>query len=400
MQNMSPSVFREKGYRFYFLSNEEDRIHIHVTCESGEAKFWLEPIVSLATYHKLNPKKLIEIQGIVEEHRDEIVRNWRRHFGKRWEYYTFWHLAFCQGKGIFSQLQGLSLLQRSNPKINTGCSIASRLSLILAGIGRGLGNWQPWKPGKIPTEVEDKSIRRVGQEASLSLNSSFRDPLKDDHLQARLQQPAASPEIGHFLTVHIPNAPSDKIKRPWTKGHCVQGVQMGSLRVWRRKETEGRGCKVDVAFGLEEGVADFAELVGDEGNFLDVDADVRWGTSLTKRTNSRVWTRGRCVQGVQMGGLRVWRRKETEGRGCKVEVAFGLEEGVADFAEVVGDQVDSLDFDADGGVAHWAEDGEMGEGGSMKVGRSWQWRSGNRKEPSSRFHGPRNVLFDKCGDIS
>jgi len=80
---MSPSIFREKGYRFYFLSNEEDRIHIHITCESGEAKFWLEPIVSLATYHKLNPTKLAEIQGIVEEHRNEIVQAWRNHFGKR-----------------------------------------------------------------------------------------------------------------------------------------------------------------------------------------------------------------------------------------------------------------------------------------------------------------------------
>ena len=80
---MSPSVFREKGYRFYFLSNEEDRIHIHVTCESGEAKFWLQPIVALATYYNLNPKKLIEIQGIVEEHKDEITQKWRKHFGKR-----------------------------------------------------------------------------------------------------------------------------------------------------------------------------------------------------------------------------------------------------------------------------------------------------------------------------
>lgn len=79
---MSPSIFREKGYRFYFLSNEEDRIHIHVTCESGEAKLWLEPIVSLAVHYKLNTKKLNEIQGIVEEHRDEIVQAWRNHFGK------------------------------------------------------------------------------------------------------------------------------------------------------------------------------------------------------------------------------------------------------------------------------------------------------------------------------
>ena len=80
---MSPSLFREKGYRFYFLTNEEDRIHVHVTCEGGETKIWLEPIISLATYHKLNSKRLSEIQGIIEEHRDEIVQKWRRHFGER-----------------------------------------------------------------------------------------------------------------------------------------------------------------------------------------------------------------------------------------------------------------------------------------------------------------------------
>ena len=49
---MSPTIFRAKGYRFYFLSNEEDRIHVHVANDDGEAKFWLEPIVSLAVYYK------------------------------------------------------------------------------------------------------------------------------------------------------------------------------------------------------------------------------------------------------------------------------------------------------------------------------------------------------------
>jgi len=80
---MSPSIFREKGYRFYFLSNEEDRIHVHVTAEQGEAKFWVEPIVSLAVYHGFNPRKLAEIQKIVEERKDEITKAWQRHFGKR-----------------------------------------------------------------------------------------------------------------------------------------------------------------------------------------------------------------------------------------------------------------------------------------------------------------------------
>ena len=79
---MSPTIFREKGYRFYLLSNEESRMHVHVTCEDGEAKFWLEPIISLAVYYGLNTKKLNEIQKIVEEHKNEIIETWKKHFGK------------------------------------------------------------------------------------------------------------------------------------------------------------------------------------------------------------------------------------------------------------------------------------------------------------------------------
>ncbi|GBE01536.1 hypothetical protein BMS3Abin08_00967 [bacterium BMS3Abin08] len=80
---MSPSIFRKKGYRFYFLSSEEDRIHVHVTCEDGEAKFWLEPILSLAVSYGLTSRKLNEIQKIVKEHKNEIIKAWQRHFSKR-----------------------------------------------------------------------------------------------------------------------------------------------------------------------------------------------------------------------------------------------------------------------------------------------------------------------------
>jgi hypothetical protein len=58
-------------------------MHIHVTCEEGEAKFWIEPIVSLCVSHGLNPRKLNEIQKIVEEHKNESIKAWQRHFGKR-----------------------------------------------------------------------------------------------------------------------------------------------------------------------------------------------------------------------------------------------------------------------------------------------------------------------------
>lgn len=68
---MSPTVFRIKGYRFYFLSNEEERMHVHIECAEGEAKFWIEPIVSLADYYKLSSKRLNEIQKIVKRRKME-----------------------------------------------------------------------------------------------------------------------------------------------------------------------------------------------------------------------------------------------------------------------------------------------------------------------------------------
>ncbi|HHT9138722.1 MAG TPA: DUF4160 domain-containing protein [Candidatus Wunengus sp. YC60] len=33
-------------------------------------------------YHGLNPRKLREIQRIVEEHKDEIIKAWQKHFSK------------------------------------------------------------------------------------------------------------------------------------------------------------------------------------------------------------------------------------------------------------------------------------------------------------------------------
>jgi len=77
---MSPTVFRVGPYRFYFFSREEERLHVHVTCADGEAKFWLEPVVSLAAGTGLSPKQLNDVQRIVESRRDEIARAWNEHF--------------------------------------------------------------------------------------------------------------------------------------------------------------------------------------------------------------------------------------------------------------------------------------------------------------------------------
>jgi len=78
---MSPTVFRERGFRFFFLSREEPRVHIHVQSADGEAKFWLEPHIELAANYGLRQGKMRIIEQLIEEHRDEIQDAWKRHFG-------------------------------------------------------------------------------------------------------------------------------------------------------------------------------------------------------------------------------------------------------------------------------------------------------------------------------
>jgi hypothetical protein len=79
---MSPTVFREKGYRFFFFSREEARMHVHVVSGDGEAKFWLEPDLELAKNYGYNRQQLKEIESLVEEHRDELVSAWQQHFSR------------------------------------------------------------------------------------------------------------------------------------------------------------------------------------------------------------------------------------------------------------------------------------------------------------------------------
>jgi hypothetical protein len=77
---MTPTIFREKGYRFFFFSREEPRMHVHVYCEDGEAKFWLEPDIELARNYRLSRLQLKQIERIIEEHYDELTSAWQTHF--------------------------------------------------------------------------------------------------------------------------------------------------------------------------------------------------------------------------------------------------------------------------------------------------------------------------------
>jgi hypothetical protein len=78
---MSPTIFRELGFRFFFFSREEPRIHVHVYCSQGEAKFWIEPEIELEDNYGLRGPDLQTARRLIEEHEDEIRDAWDKHFG-------------------------------------------------------------------------------------------------------------------------------------------------------------------------------------------------------------------------------------------------------------------------------------------------------------------------------
>lgn len=53
-------------------------MHVHVP--DGEAKFWLTPLVALATSTGLSTRQLREAQSVVEAHIEEIENAWNHYF--------------------------------------------------------------------------------------------------------------------------------------------------------------------------------------------------------------------------------------------------------------------------------------------------------------------------------
>lgn len=76
-------VFRYKGFRFFFYSNEgspREMLHVHVRSGDGEAKIWLEPQVQVASSFGLDAATLRELVGVVQANRALIERAWNAYF--------------------------------------------------------------------------------------------------------------------------------------------------------------------------------------------------------------------------------------------------------------------------------------------------------------------------------
>ena len=76
-----PTVLRIDGFRFFFYSSDrQEPIHIHVEKEGNAAKFWLIPI-RLQESHGFSRKDLNKILKIIKNNEELLLRSWDEYFG-------------------------------------------------------------------------------------------------------------------------------------------------------------------------------------------------------------------------------------------------------------------------------------------------------------------------------
>lgn len=79
-----PVVFRYKGFRFFFYSNEgnpREPVHVHVRSAQGEAKLWVTPKVRIAGSAGFDASTLRELIEVTQSNQELIEEAWHGYFG-------------------------------------------------------------------------------------------------------------------------------------------------------------------------------------------------------------------------------------------------------------------------------------------------------------------------------
>jgi len=76
-----PTIYRHRGYRFFFSNEGDPREPPHVHVRHGErvAESWLVPRVALASAWQMSVAELNMLHGIVQEQRETFERAWHEH---------------------------------------------------------------------------------------------------------------------------------------------------------------------------------------------------------------------------------------------------------------------------------------------------------------------------------
>ena len=75
-----PTIMRVGPYRFFFYaSDREEPVHVHVERDAELAKFWLIP-VRLQHSVGFGRSELVKVENLVTEHSEVIVEAWNDYF--------------------------------------------------------------------------------------------------------------------------------------------------------------------------------------------------------------------------------------------------------------------------------------------------------------------------------
>ena len=75
-----PTILRIGPYRFFFYSSDRDEpVHIHIEREDNIAKLWLDPI-RLQNSGGFNRSEIFRIVSIINEHQIELLEAWDDYF--------------------------------------------------------------------------------------------------------------------------------------------------------------------------------------------------------------------------------------------------------------------------------------------------------------------------------
>lgn len=77
-----PIVLRRGGFRFgFFAADAGEPPHVHVSRQSNEAKYWLDPI-SLQRNRGFATHELTRIEKILQAEQQMLIEAWHDYFGR------------------------------------------------------------------------------------------------------------------------------------------------------------------------------------------------------------------------------------------------------------------------------------------------------------------------------
>ena len=75
-----PTIFKIGPYRFFFYSSDKNEaIHVHIERDNMVAKYWIDPI-RLHDSGGFNRNELVKIQKMIEVNLPKLVEAWNEYF--------------------------------------------------------------------------------------------------------------------------------------------------------------------------------------------------------------------------------------------------------------------------------------------------------------------------------